>query len=141
MSKLNPRERILSSILRSPGSHFHAFQGNLFMYTKPETLKGESSLLPVMTLNANKQSEECCRGGSVRGGTSYFSLACFQRLSKEPNSSQPDSLVIQDRRHVIDSLYLRCHIPSLRQCITPFIAQTGFDVPEYTQKLCPLLSR
>lgn len=44
-----------------------------------------------------------------------------------------DSLVIQHRRRVIDSLYLRCHIPSLRQCITPFTAQTGFDVPEYTQ--------
>lgn len=86
-----------------------------------------------MTLNANEQSEVCCRGGSVRGGASYFSWACFQRRSEEAHSSQPDSLVIQDGGHVGDSLYLRCHIPSLRQCITPFMAQTAFDVPEYTQ--------
>ena len=79
------------------------------------------------------KSEVCCKGGSVRGGTSYSSLACFQRHVEEADSSQPDSLLIQDGRHVSDSLYLRCHISSLRQCITPFTAQPGFDVPEYTQ--------
>lgn len=72
-------------------------------------------------------------GIEVSGCAHYFSLALFQRHSLEANSSQADSLVIQDRRHVSDSLYLRCHIPSLRQCITPFIAQLDFDVPEYTQ--------
>lgn len=66
-------------------------------------------------------------------GAELVILAGLASRSEEANSSQPDSLVIQDRRHVSDSLYLRCHIPSLRQCITPFIAQTGFDVPEYTQ--------
>lgn len=62
----------------------------------------------------------------------YFSLACFQRRSVETHRGQPDSLLIQDRRHVSNGLYLRCHIPSLRQWITPFRAQTGFDVPEHT---------
>lgn len=62
----------------------------------------------------------------------YFSLACFQRRSVETHRGHPDSLLIQDRRHVSNSLYRRCHIPSLRQWITPFRAQTGFDVPEHT---------
>lgn len=62
----------------------------------------------------------------------YFSLACFQRRSVETHCGQADSLLIQDRRHVSDGLYLRCHIPSPRQWITPFTAQTGFDVPEQT---------
>lgn len=63
----------------------------------------------------------------------YFSLACFQRHSVETHRGQPDSLLIQDRRHVSGGLYLRRHIPSLRQWITPFRAQTGFDVPEHTR--------
>lgn len=62
----------------------------------------------------------------------YFSLACFQRRSVETHCRQADSLLIQDRRHVSDGLYLHCHIPSPRQWITPFTAQTGFDVPEQT---------
>lgn len=62
----------------------------------------------------------------------YFSLACFQRRSVETHCGQADSLLIQDRRHVSDGLYLRCHIPSPRQWITPFTAQTRFDVPEQT---------
>lgn len=69
----------------------------------------------------------------VGGWESYFSTVSFQRRSQEANSSQADSLVIQDGRHVSDSVYLCCHILSLRQCITSFIAKPGFDVPEYTQ--------
>lgn len=77
----------------------------------------------------SSRGEICCRGGSVRvcvcERRCYFSLACFQRRSVETHRGQPDSLLIQDGRRVGDGLCLRCHIPSLRQWITPFSAQTG----------------
>lgn len=112
--KLNPKGRIPSSILRSPALTI-MLSKKTSLFTKTWTIRGKEASLSHDSQCNKTKAEVCCKGESVQGGITYFNWLVSRRSSEEAKYSQSDLLVIQDGRHVSDSLYLRCHIPSLRQ--------------------------